>query len=85
MKSIASPHRHMLHLLAAFALFTVPAANAATYPETVLADNPVLYYRFEELPGATTATNAATTGAALDGTYKLQSYRQYSGVGIARR
>ena len=57
-------------LLAAVVLVSMyGAVKAADYPSTVLADNPVLYYRFEELPGATTASNAATTGSALDGTY----------------
>ena len=82
MKSIASPHCHPLLLLAAFALFTVPAANAADYPSTVLADNPVLYYRFEELPGATTASNAATTGAALDGTYNYNTTASVPELGL---
>jgi hypothetical protein len=42
-------------------------AGTAAYRNTVLADNPVLYYEFDETSG-TTATNSGATGATHDGT-----------------
>lgn len=42
------------------------AANIATYADIVLADNPVLYYRFEETAGSTTR-NFGSAGSAADG------------------
>jgi hypothetical protein len=55
--------RVALPLLAAIALFGAPAANAATYSSTVLQDNPIAYYRLEELAGAATALDSSATGA----------------------
>jgi len=48
-------------------LFSVTPARAATYSSTVLGDNPVAYYRLEELPGATTAVDAS--GNLFDALY----------------
>jgi hypothetical protein len=47
-------------------LLGVRATNAA-YPDVILADNPALYLRLEELPGATTAMDSSTNG--LNGSY----------------
>jgi Concanavalin A-like lectin/glucanases superfamily len=43
-------------------LVSVVSAQAATYSSTVLGDNPVAYYRLEELPGATTAVDSSGNG-----------------------
>ena len=40
------------------------AAEAITYEEAVQADSPVVWYRFEEAAGASTATNSGSGGAA---------------------
>src|ERR1017187_7140096 len=60
---ILPSNRIALPLLAAIALFGAPAANAATYSSTVLSDNPVAYYRLEELAGAATAMDSSASGA----------------------
>lgn len=44
------------------------AGNAATYPQTILADNPVAYYRLEEAAGESTAVDSSSSGAN-PGTY----------------
>lgn len=47
-----------------------PLARGATiYQQSVLADNPVAYWSFDEPTSTTTATNLASTGAAYNGTY----------------
>jgi hypothetical protein len=45
------------------ALFGLPAANAASYLDTVKADNPVAYYRFEDPTNATTVIDSSASGA----------------------
>src|ERR1035437_10754756 len=52
-----------LPMLAAMALFGWPAANAASYPDTIKADNPVAYYRFEDPANATTVNDSSASGA----------------------
>src|SRR5215471_19347150 len=44
-----------------------PLAASAAYPDTILSDHPVAYYRLEELTGASTA--ADSSGNGLDATY----------------
>jgi Concanavalin A-like lectin/glucanases superfamily len=51
----------LLPFAAAITLLYQHPTHAATYPQTILADNPVAYYRFEETSGATavdSSTNA---------------------------
>ena len=70
-----------LPFLAAISLFGLPAANAATYPETVQADNPIAYYRLEETSG-TTAADSSTSGL-YPGTYNVNGvYPQLGQPGI---
>jgi concanavalin A-like lectin/glucanase superfamily protein len=45
-------------------------AMAATYQQTVLADNPVGYWRFDDAPGSTTTTNLGSQGSSLNGSYQ---------------
>ena len=52
----------MLPLAAALIWSVVRAASAADYPSTVLADNPIAYYRLEETSG-TTAVDSSASGA----------------------
>jgi Concanavalin A-like lectin/glucanases superfamily len=74
--------RIALPLLAAIVLLGAPAANAATYPSTVLADNPVAYYRLEELAGAVTALDSSASGA-FPATYNYNGiYPQLGQPGI---
>ncbi|HVU27462.1 MAG TPA: LamG domain-containing protein [Verrucomicrobiae bacterium] len=56
---------HILLLFAALSIVTV--ANAADYPSTVLGDNPIAYYRFEETSGTTVADSSAS--GAFPATY----------------
>ena len=46
----------------ALAMAVVGTARAADYPTTILADKPSAYYRFEELPGSTTAADSSGNG-----------------------
>lgn len=55
-----------MFLVAASVLAPTFTADAA-HREVILADNPVAYYRLEELPGATTAVDSSTN--AFDGAY----------------
>jgi len=50
--------------LAAVVLSSLHAANAATYPDTVLADNPVAYYRLEETSGTVAADSSVNNTSA---------------------
>jgi hypothetical protein len=67
--SYQAPARSCLLLAAAATSILVSATslNAASYSSTILGDNPVAYYRLEELPGATTAADASAN--AFDGIY----------------
>ena len=55
---------------ACLALVLASGASAATlaYRNAVLADDPLVYYEFDEIVG-TTAVNSATSGAVFDGTF----------------
>jgi hypothetical protein len=63
-----SAQRLMVAFSAAIALSGAAGATAGTYSDTVLADNPIAYYRFEELPGATVVLDSSVSGAYA-GTY----------------
>ncbi|MCH7224799.1 LamG-like jellyroll fold domain-containing protein [Haloferula sp. A504] len=56
-------------VLTALILATGPWASAGTtaYRDVILADNPIVYYEFDETSG-TTAANSATTGTTYTGT-----------------
>ncbi len=56
-------------LTVAMVVVVVGTAQAGTeaYRNTVLADNPIVYFEFDETSG-TTATNSGSSGAAQDGT-----------------
>src|SRR5580704_17352687 len=54
-------YRMWLPCAAVFMLLAVHVARAG-YPSTILGDNPVVYYRLEELPGAATITDSSTNG-----------------------
>jgi hypothetical protein len=43
-------------------LLATAAANAANYPATILSNNPVAYYRLEELAGAAAAVDSSPSG-----------------------
>ncbi len=55
-------------LLAAM-IVSLPAVGEAGYMTTILADNPVGYWRLNDVAGATSAVNLGTGGAALNGVY----------------
>src|ERR1700684_3679024 len=46
---------------------TASAGSTPTYPQLILSDNPVVYYRLEELPGASQAVDSSTNG--INATY----------------
>jgi hypothetical protein len=58
-KKVTTWKKQLLPLVAALLLSGVRTVSAADYPTTILADNPSAYYRFEELPGATTAADSS--------------------------
>ena len=59
----------MLPASAAFMLLGMSAAHAA-YPDVILADNPIAYYRLEEAPGSGTAVDSSASGA-FPGVYNI--------------
>lgn len=61
----------MLLAPAAFVLLGVRAASAQNYPATILSNNPSAYYRFEELPSATTAVDSSANGVNATYVYNL--------------
>ena len=68
-------------IVAATGLFTVTAATAATYSQTVLTDQPVAYYRLEETSGATAVDSSAS--GAFSGAYNFNGlYPQMGQPGI---
>ena len=64
-----SCQRSALPFLAATLLFGLQAANAASYSDTVQADNPIAYYRLAETDG-TTAADSSSSGL-YPGTYNV--------------
>ncbi|MEI2724778.1 MAG: hypothetical protein V9H26_14915 [Verrucomicrobiota bacterium] len=58
---IPPPPRVALTIFAATGLLGIPAASAASYPATVLADGPVAYYRLEDPTGTGTAIDSSTS------------------------
>lgn len=54
--------KQLLPLVAALVLSGVRTVSASDYPTTILADNPMAYYRLEETSG-TTAIDSSSTGA----------------------
>ncbi len=74
-------------LTAALALLGARAAHA-DYPSLILSDNPVAYYRLEELPGATTAVDSSPNHFDATYVYDLDTngvpdYPQLGRPGIA--
>src|ERR1022692_5044025 len=61
--------KQMLPFVAALVLSGVRTAGAADYPTTILADNPIAYYRLEEISG-TTAVDSSASGL-FPGTYNV--------------
>jgi len=57
----------MLPCAASLILLLTRPASALDYPSTILADNPLAYYRFEETNGSVAADSSAS--AAFPGTY----------------
>lgn len=75
-------------LAAVFVLLGMTTTNGATYPNLILSDNPVAYYRLEELSGATTALDSSPNGFNGSYTYSLDQdgvpdYPQLGLPGIA--
>lgn len=54
--------------------------SAASYPATILADQPVGYWRLEELPGGATAFDSGPY--ALDGVYMMDGAMAYPKAGV---
>jgi hypothetical protein len=77
-----SAQRLMVAFSAAIALSGAAEAIAGTYSDTVLADNPIAYYRFEELPGATVVVDSSASGAYA-GTYFFDDSGNYPELGEA--
>jgi len=69
-----------LCLLPALLVSNAGFGAALDYPDTVLSDHPVAYYRLEELPGAATA--ADSSGSGFDATYVMNSAGTYPQLGL---
>ncbi|HWH70736.1 MAG TPA: hypothetical protein VNT26_15205, partial [Candidatus Sulfotelmatobacter sp.] len=63
----------LLPWAAALSLWGATTASAADYPGTVLADNPVGYYRFEEPLGTTNLTDSSVSGVPASIYYTLNA------------
>ena len=74
-----SHQRPVVPFLAAVALLACPAANAASYSDTVKADNPSAYYRLEETSGST-AFDASVN--AVNATYLYNSANTSPQLGL---
>lgn len=73
----------MILLIAAVVLPGARMANAADYPTTILGDNPIVYYRFEETSGSTAVDSSAS--GLFPGDYNNSSdglYPELGQVGI---
>jgi hypothetical protein len=70
----------MAPLTAVLALMATTAGKAESYHATILADQPVAYYRLEEQPGALTAVDSSSTGA-FPGTYNYSANGLYPVLG----
>jgi hypothetical protein len=82
MKRVRKPVLRSLFMLSFSAMPALPGwqqAMAATYPATILADNPVAYYRLEETSG-TTAFDSS--GHLFDATYTPNSSSVYPTLGL---
>ncbi|MDB4428716.1 LamG domain-containing protein [Akkermansiaceae bacterium] len=55
--------------LATLATLLIGPTALADYPATVLASNPLAYYRFEEAPGATTLVDSSGNGLDIDNSF----------------
>jgi hypothetical protein len=75
-----SAQRLMVAFSVAIALSGAAGATAGTYSDTVLADNPIAYYRFEELLGATVVLDSSVSGA-YSGTYFFDDSGNYPELG----
>lgn len=65
--------KQLLPLAAVIILSGARSATAATYPATILGDNPVAYYRLEETNGSTTVADSTANGNTGFVTYFTQS------------
>jgi len=75
-------HRNSVLLpLAAFLVTAgVRLAGAADYPTTILADNPICYYRLEEAQGSSEAVDSSASGQ-FSGTYNYSTSGAYPLMG----
>jgi hypothetical protein len=64
-KISAGWEKKLLPLAAALILTGVRFASAATYPATILADNPVAYWRLEDTNGSSTVVDSSATGTNI--------------------
>ena len=71
-------------LAASVLLLASAAAKAADYPTTILSNNPVAYYRLEELAGAATAADSSPSGFNANYVYDLDinSVPDYPQLGL---
>ena len=72
--------RRILTLAAAFALAGIRAVNAADYPTTILADNPLAFYRLDETSGGTAVDSSAS--GAFPGAYNYSADGLYPELGL---
>jgi hypothetical protein len=79
---IQSSNKALLLSFAAILAFLIsPETQAQTYPQLILGDNPVVYFRLEELAGSSTAIDSSTNG--FNGTYTYDFNNAYPVLGEA--
>jgi hypothetical protein len=73
-----------LPVAALLGLMCVTAANAASYPETILADGPTAYYRLEDPADSVDIIDSSSTGNYIGSVYMddLASYPKFQQPGI---
>ncbi|HVV71453.1 MAG TPA: LamG-like jellyroll fold domain-containing protein [Verrucomicrobiae bacterium] len=81
---LRSLHRWVLPAAACLGLFSSVAAIAASYPDTILADQPVAYYRLEDPVFSTAITDSSASGMYVGQAYydSLGAYPKFQQPGI---
>ena len=72
----------IMTLISAISLLVANTTKAATYPQLILSDNPVVYYEFEEIQGASQAMDSTTNGINATYVYDTGSDGTFPELGL---
>ncbi len=72
----------IITLISAISLLVSNTTSATTYPQLILSDNPVVYYEFEELQGASQAMDSTTNGINATYTYDTGNAGTFPELGL---